>query len=160
MQCWKSVGFGGLMLTIGYILGTTGLFEPNPALAQSGEDSASVSPEAEDKIRAVNRALQEAMEQLRLDGKYTSITDVPNAFMILTGGGDALQDLESGNGVDPETFAAIYSGRILDEYAEMLDPEPDSEGRVTYQGKPIQVYSRARLKRLFAERSRIKDADL
>jgi hypothetical protein len=156
MRCSRTIGFGALMLALGYWLGTGGGLSLPEARAQ--DDASTVSEDAEKKIREVNLALQEAMEQLRQDGNYTAITDGINSFLVLSGGGDARRDLESGNGVDPETFAALYAGKVLPEFAEEFGT--DAEGRITFQDKPIQIYSRTRLNRMYAERARIKDADL
>lgn len=155
MRCGKSILFGAAMLALGYLLGTTGAVAP-AAFAQA--EGSGVSQDSEAKIRSAQIALQEAMEQLRQDGNYTSITDGVNAFLVLSGGGDARRDLESGNGVDPETFAALYAGKAIPEIADALGQ--DDEGRITYNEKPIQMYSRKRLERMFAERLRIKDAGL
>lgn len=146
--------FGAAMLAAGYWLGACGVLQPRESLAQEGPSAEDVA--AESKIREAQNALQVAMEELRQLGKYNSITDGVNSFLILNGGGDAMQDLESGNGVDPETFAAIYAGKAIPEVADQLGE--DDEGRVTFNERPITIYSRSRLKRLFAERLRIKDA--
>lgn len=154
---WRSRWlFGGSLLMLGYLLGSLDAVRLPRLAAQAGDDAA--NREAENKIRAVHRALQDAMEQLRQDNNYEAITEGLNAFLILSGGGNARQDLESGNGLDPETFAALYAGKALPEIIDELGA--DDEGRITYNGKPITIYSRKRLERLFAERLRIKDAQL
>ena len=78
-----------------------------------------------------------------------------NAFLVLSGGGNARQDLESGNGVDPETFAALYAGQAIPEIQEQLGL--DAENRVTYGGEVVRLYSRSRLSRMFAERVKLAD---
>ncbi len=157
MQAGKTLLFGTMMLSLGYLLGAGGALESNPAFAQLDEQ---VGPgkDAENKIRSVHNALQEAMEQLRQDGNYNTITDGINTFLVLAGGGDAMQDLESGNGVDPETFAALYAGKATPDVQEQLGK--DDEGRITFNDKPVTIYSRKRLERLFAERLRIKDGGI
>jgi hypothetical protein len=158
MRCGKSILFGAATLSVGYLLGATGALNPSAFAQPAEEAAATTSDEAENKIRAAQIALQEAMEQLRQDGNYNAITDGVNSFVVLSGGGDARRDLESGNGVDPETFAALYAGKAIPEIADMLGK--DDEGRITYNEKPVQMYSRKRLERMFAERLRIKDAGL
>ena len=56
-----------------------------------------------------------------------------NAFLVLSGGGNALDDLESGHGVDPETFAALYAGLAIPEIGDHL--AKDDQSRLTYKGK-------------------------
>jgi hypothetical protein len=160
MQAGKMILFGAAMLALGYLAGAAGLFDSRTAFAQPDDAAAAAGPgkDAENKIRNVQNALQEAMEQLRQDSRYNTITDGVNSFLILCGGGDALQDLESGNGVDPETFAALYAGKATPEIKEQLGT--DDEGRLTFHDKPITIYSRKRLERLYAERLRIKDAGI
>lgn len=156
MRRCQTLCFGVAMLAAGYWLGATGGISSVGAVAQ--DEPSNENAAAEGKIRDVQGALQAAVEELRQAGKYNAITDGTNAFLILSGGGDAMVDLESGNGVDPETFAALYAGKAIPEVADKLGT--DDEGRVTYNDKPITLYSRSRLKRMFAERLRIKDAGL
>lgn len=158
MQAGKTWLWSAALLAVGYVAGAGGWLQSPQAFAQPDGASAGPGKESENKIRAVQSALQEAMEQLRQDGKYNTITDGINAFLILSGGGDALQDLESGNGVDPETFAALYAGKGTPEIKDQLGT--DDEGRLTFNDKPITIYSRKRLERMFAERLRIKDAGI
>jgi hypothetical protein len=153
MRGWQTCVFGGVMLGIGWLFGASGGFGFPQARAQDAAGSG-LSEDAENRIRAVNRALTEAVELLRAEGKYTAVTDEPNAYLILAGGGDARLDLEEGNGVDPETFAALYAGRAVAEINEKLGK--DDEGRVTYNDKPVQMYSRRKLARMAAERTRIQ----
>jgi hypothetical protein len=79
-----------------------------------------------------------------------------NAFLVLCGGGDARADLESGIGVDPETFAALYAGQAIPDIADLLDR--DEENRLTYNGQVVRMYSKARLQRLYAERTKIAES--
>lgn len=154
MRGWQTCLLGGTMLAIGYVFGASGVLQPSAAMAQQA--GGGLSADAENKIRAVNRALTEAVDQLRSEGKYTALTEEPNAFLVLCGGGDARLDLQEGNGIDPESFAALYAGRATPEVAAMLGK--DDQGRITYEDKPIQMYSRSRLARFLAERTRIQSA--
>jgi len=79
-------------------------------------------------------------------------TEGVNAFAVTTGGVDAMDDLEKGRGVDPETFAALYAGQANKEVADSLDH--DDQGRLTYKNKVIRMYPVSRLKELFQERLR------
>lgn len=154
MRGWQTILFGGAMLAGGYFLGTAGVLEPEAALAQQA-DTLGISQDTQNKIRAAQRALVDALEQLKSEGKYNALTEEPNAFLVFTGGGDARRDLEEGNGVDPETFAALYAGKVAPEIASKLGT--DDEGRVTYNDKAVQMYSRRRLTRLFAQRAQIQE---
>jgi hypothetical protein len=156
MRRYQTLLFGAAMLLLGYLIGAGGMLRSPTAEAQ--DDDSKAAAESENKIRDVQNALQVAMEELRQVGKYNAITDGINSFLVLSGGGDAMADLDSGNGVDPETFAAIYAGKAIPEVADKLGT--DDEGRVTYNDKPITIYSRSRLQRMFAERLRIKDAGI
>ena len=62
---------------------------------------------------------------------------------------DAVADLDSGQGVDPVTFAGLYAGRAIQEVADHLSY--DEEGRLLYKNKVVRMYSIERLKRLFAQ---------
>lgn len=154
MRRWKSVVIGLSLLGAGYLLGTVGALEPRSLTAQ--EEELSVSKDAADKIRAAELALREASDALRAEGRYEAVTEEVNAFLVLCGGGDAKADLESGTGVDPETFAALYAGQAVPDVADLLDR--DEENRLTYNGQVVRMYSKARLQRLYAERTKIAEA--
>ena len=135
-------------LTIGYVLGWSGAFSPEPSWAQ--EDPAAAAPaelsdETREKIQAARTALEDAMEALKTDGRYKSATKSMNCLAVLAGGFDARQDLEAGRGVDPETFAALYAGFADDD----VETERDEKGRLTYKGRVIRMYPISRIKQLF-----------
>jgi hypothetical protein len=154
MRRWKTAAFGAAMLAVGYLLGATGAWESGRVTAQDARVSASVR----DKIIAANNALQQAADALKSEGGYNAVTEGVNAFLVLTGGGDAQQDLESGLGVDPETFAALYADRAIPEIQENL--ARDADNRLTYNGKVVQMYSKSRLQRLYAERTKLTTTGL
>jgi hypothetical protein len=149
MRRWKTAAFGAAMLAVGYLLGATGAWESGQLTAQD----AGVTSTVKDRIAAANDALQQAAEALKSEGQYLAATEGVNAFLVLSGGGDAQQDLESGTGVDPETFAALYAEQGLPEIQAKL--ERDADNRLTYNGKVVQMYSRSRLQRLYAERLKL-----
>lgn len=153
MSKWRFCAFGLVMLSLGYLLGS-GSSTTQPAFAQ---DASGVSEETANKIRDAHRALRAAMEALASEQRYEGITDSPNAFLILAGGGNAREDLESGRGVDPETFAALYANQALPEIADQLDH--DDQGRVTFNGEVVRMYSRSRLQQIFAERTKITNIE-
>ena len=95
---------------------------------------------------------------MRIDGDYEAVTEDLNAFLILSGGSDAVADLESGNGVDPETFAALHAGQARPEIQELLDFNDD--GQLTYNGQVVRMYSRSRLRLIYADRLKLTDQGL
>ena len=143
------VGLG--LIGVGYLLGASGVLSPTSARAQIDPDS-KPSQEAEDKIRAAFGALRDAADLLEQEGRYRLATGGINVFAVTVGGVDAIDDLEKGRGVDPETFAALYAGRATKEIADFLSY--DDKGRLLYKNKVVQMYSVERLKRLFEERLR------
>ncbi|MFP6762429.1 MAG: hypothetical protein VB858_02385 [Planctomycetaceae bacterium] len=143
----------------GYFLGTHHAFAPSTANAQGFGDPADNSgmDEIAIAIAEVSNALKKASDLLEQDGRHISASSVPNVSAILAGGVNALEDLETGRGVDPETFAALYAEQATDEIAAELDK--DELGRLTYKGKVIRLYSISRLKNLYKMRSQYTDAD-
>jgi hypothetical protein len=154
MRRWKTAAFGAAMLTVGYLLGAIGGGDARTVTAQD----AGVTNSVRDKIVAANTALQQAADALKSEGQYETVTESVNAFLVLSGGGNAQQDLESGTGVDPETFAALYADQALPEIQENL--ARDADNRLTYNGKVVQMYSRSRLQRLYAERLKLTTTGL
>lgn len=148
MRRWKSIAMGVALLATGYVLGLSGVVPMRPVIAQ--DPGPGVSDNTKEKLTAAHVALQEAADALAIDGRYQAVTEDLNAFLILGGGGDAIADLEGGNGVDPETFAALYAGQAQPEIQELLDF--DDDGRLTYNGQVVRMYSRSRLRQIYADR--------
>ena len=96
-----------------------------------------------------------ATDALRGDGRYESITNDVNSFLVLSGGGNAREDLQSGAGVDPETFAALYAGGAIEEIQDQLGY--DDENRLTFNNQVVRMYSKARLQRMLAERTKLAE---
>ena len=132
----------GLVLSAGYLWGRHDAQVVPSAIAQETNDP---SDEARRKIQAANDALKVAMEALKAESLYTPATRGMNVYGVLSGGVNAIDDLESGRGVDPETFAALYSDLALDDVQQHLSK--DADGRLTYKNKLIRVYPISRLKR-------------
>lgn len=135
---------------IGVLVGLTGSDEFGAAYAQNGVADAPLSEDAENEIRAVGRSLSSAVDELESAGRYVAATTGANPFLVLSGGGDAMADLESDNGVDPETFAALYAGRVNEEIKDNVSI--DDEGRVLYKGRVVRMYSVKRLKEMYQRR--------
>ncbi|WP_437201328.1 hypothetical protein [Planctomicrobium sp. SH664] len=148
----RTIAFGSLMLGVGYLCGSDRLtFETHAA----DDRKVDVSEENAKKIRAAYQKLEDAMEGLRGAGRYEAITKGANSFLILSGGGNAKEDLESGRGVDPETFAALYAGQALPEIKELLTT--DDQGRILYNNEVVRIYSKSRLDRLYADRVKLTE---
>ena len=147
---WKTVSLLGL-LSLGYVLGTTDAFGPKTLEAQA---AAAGGPSAESlaKLKEAFVAIKNAAETLEQESLYVSATTTLNVFAVMAGGLNAVQDLEDGRGVDPETFAALYAGEAKPEIKEHLDY--DEQGRLTYKSKVVRIYPKQRMKKIFQERTR------
>lgn len=154
-----AVGLVGL----GYVLGAAGPFMSASLLAEADKtdkaaaatdgaaEKAGPSEDAIAKIKAADDAIKIALEALKQEELYVPATSVPNALVVTAGGVNAVKDLESGRGVDPETFAALYAGLATDEVAPHL--ERDTDNRLLYKGKLIRMYPVSRLKNLYSSRA-------
>lgn len=149
----KTAGFGLAMLAIGYLGGTGTLtgFSLDRGVTAQGTDTP-LSEDSEAKVRAAHDSLKTAMDALQQDGLYAGLSDSPNSYLVLAGGGNALDDLQSGQGVDPETFAALYAGQVKQEILDSLTR--DEQGRLLYNEQLIRLYSRSRLEKVLANRTK------
>jgi hypothetical protein len=143
--------FAGALLLVaaGYLLGT-GSLTLRSVTAQETKEDPTIA-----KIHEAHLRLQDAREALEADGKYVSITNGLNAFLILSGGGNFQEDLEAGRGVDPETFAALYAGRATPDIQQMLGV--NEHGQITYNNEVVRIYSKSRLQQMYAERLKIEE---
>ena len=137
------------LVAFGYVLGTMQFFAPEPVQAQAPK-----AETARDKIRAGYKLLEEAQQMLGQQSKHKSATEGVNSFAVMSGGIDAVRDLEEGRGVDPETFAALYAGEATEEVKKSLRMD-DSKQQLTYKGRVIRLYSIDRLKKLYRQRNDI-----
>jgi hypothetical protein len=162
MSGLRKLSVAVLLVGTGYFCGAAHMFVQS-AGAQPEEE---ISASAADKVREANAALQSAMQTLESENRYAGIMLAPTAFLILSGGGDAQTDLESGNGVDPETFAALYAAMSVEGEDGLIDPlikeglAIDAEGRVTYNNEVVKLYSRQRLQEYFGGRMRFSETEL
>lgn len=151
--------FGGLLVALGYVLGAAGPFAP----ARAQEERTAPSDEAVKKIVDANDKLKAAVEALKLESRYESATKGINSYAVLVGGLNVKEDLESGHGVDPETFAALYTAAYdlkklnlkddsLADWVEIAKLDYDPEGRLTYGGKVVRIFPVSKLKKLRAQR--------
>lgn len=139
------------LVAFGYVLGSSGVVTPTALRAQN--EAEGPSEETRGKIRGAHDALSAAMTALEAEKLYVPAMKGTNAFAVLSGGADAKQDLETGRGVDPETFAALYADQATDEITAHLSK--DEQGRLTYKGKVVRMYPISRLKKMFAERAKL-----
>lgn len=155
MRHWQRLIFGAGLLATGYVLGATDALDLKRIDAQEQSETG-VSTETGKKIKAATIALRDAADALRSEGRYESITNDVNSFLVLAGGGNAREDLMSGSGVDPETFAALYAGGAIAEIQEQL--AFDEENRLTFNDQVVRMYSKARLQRMIADRTKLAEA--
>jgi hypothetical protein len=158
-----------VLLTIGYALGASQILSPALLLAQAGKgkakagaDGSAAQPltdESKTKIKAATDALKAAMESLQAENRYEdSAVKGINGFAVLTGGINSFRDLQSGGGVDPETFAALYAGLATDKVAVELGH--DAEGKLTYRGRVVRMYPISAIRAAYARRSEVTGEDL
>jgi hypothetical protein len=159
MKLYKRMALGTGLLTVGYLLGSLGLF--SAVRAQEGD--AGPTDDSVKKIVAANDALKAAIDQLKLESRYEVATKGINSYAVMVGGLNAKEDLESGRGVDPETFAALYTAaydvkklnlkdETLADWVDVSLLDYDAEGRLTYQNKVVRIYPVSRLKKLSTQR--------
>lgn len=141
----------GTLLGAGYLAGSLQVLKFPAVWAQ--EENSGLSDEATKKIQTAYDAMKSAMDTLKQEGTYKSVTKGVNAYSVFAGGLNTEQDLEDGKGVDPETFAALYAGDAIESVAEHLSR--DEEGRLTYKNKVVRIYPISRLKRVHAHRQEL-----
>ncbi|QDV50111.1 hypothetical protein [Gimesia fumaroli] len=148
MSRLSQVVVGLLLISVGYILGASQSFQSTTLHAQ--QNSGTPTEETEDKIKRGVKQLVEAQLALEQENFMRTATKGLNAFAVSCGGVNAMDDLEAGNGVDPETFAGLYAGLAKPDVAAQLGR--DDQGRITYKNKIVRMYPVSRLKKLFATR--------
>lgn len=152
MHILRGLGMAGLV-AVGYVLGLTRAGAPHEVEAQ--QLTTMPSGETVAKIKAASDALFIASADLKAESMYRSATSGVNSYSVLVGGVDAVEDLRTGRGVDPHTYAALYAGLATEEVRPDLGF--DAKGRLTYRDRPVQMYSIERLKKLFAKQQKIVD---
>ncbi|QDU09605.1 hypothetical protein [Gimesia aquarii] len=148
MSKLSQVVIGLLLITVGYVLGASQSFQSTKLHAQ--QNSGTPTEETEDKIKRGAKELVEAQSALEQENFMRPATKGLNSFAVTCGGVNAMDDLEAGNGVDPETFAGLYAGLAKPDIAAQLGR--DDQGRITYKNKIVRMYPVSRLKKLFATR--------
>lgn len=150
----RSTLYALALLSIGYLCGSSGQFV-GQVTAQDGDP---LPEQVSTRIRDAYRRLQDAKDALESSGRYEAITEGVNSFLILSGGGNAREDLESGRGVDPETFAALYAGKAIPEIQSLLGV--NENGQITYNNEVVRMYSKAQLQKRFETRAQINELGL
>ncbi len=149
MRRVRSAAWAALLVGFGYVCGMAQVSERTVTAQEDQKDPAA------SRINAAYKSLVEARDTLEANGRYKTITDGVNSFLIMTGGGNAQEDLESGRGVDPETFAGLYAGHASPEIQPLLGV--NEQGQITYNNEVVRMYSKSRLQRALADRLKYVD---
>ncbi|NQV26828.1 MAG: hypothetical protein HQ518_20950 [Rhodopirellula sp.] len=144
---WKTASVLSIF-GLGYLAGTMQWSGNLSAVAQV--DKKGASEEVTKSITAAYAALQTVRSNLNQEARYKPATKMMNITGVMAGGLDAMADLESGRGVDPETFGALYADQASDDVS--IDLGTDENGRLTYKGKIVRMYSVEKLKAFYKER--------
>jgi hypothetical protein len=149
-------GFG--LLLAGFVAGQACVLSIPGVEAQDTKGKKAVPPQlvdltedCRDKIKKAADALSAAVEALSQEGRWKPATKNINVSAVFNGGISAKSDLESDNGVDPETFAALYADLATDDIA--IDIARNERGLLTYKGKVVRMYSANRIRSMFSNRS-------
>lgn len=149
MQYLKHGALGLALVGVGYLLGASQSAQQT-ATAQEVEG---LTEQTVQSVKTSYQSMNNAMVALEGEKAYVPAVKGVNAFATSVGGVDAIADLEGGRGVDPETFAALYSGRALDHVAQHLSY--DANNNLMYKKKIVKMYPTSRLKQLFEKRETI-----
>lgn len=135
----------------GFLLGAWTVSPFSAAPAQVGQAAnvkaapvVQISDANAERIKLASDALTTAQAALTQEGLYVEAVKGLNPYATLSGGVDAITDLEEGRGVDPVTFAGLHVGLATDEVVPHLGK--DANGRLTYKGRPVRLYPPARMK--------------
>ncbi len=139
------------LIAFGFVLGRVDTTSTWNLLRAQDAEKTGPSEETTKKIQLANDALKAATESLKNESLYTSATKSTNVFGVLSGGLNAVDDLESGRGVDPETFAALYADDATEDVKLHLGK--DEDGRLTYKNKVVRIYPISRLKKAYTQRA-------
>lgn len=140
------------------LAGAVGL---NMAQAQDDEEHFELSPEVIAQYGRFFRMVQDIDGFLHAIQFENPAIIGPNFFAVSVGGIDAINDLEEGRGVDPETFAGLYAGFALPHVSAHLNTELirgggmkilSADGRLRYKGTVVRLYSPEHMRSLFARR--------
>lgn len=153
MASHRTLIAGTVVFIAGYLAGHCVSVAPVELSAQQ-ETAAQYSGEMLSAYRKSHKSVQDLASVFKAAGRMTSVSGGLNYFAVSVGGTDAEKDLNDGQGVDPETFAALYAERVAPSIAQHLDY--DEQGRLRYKGNVIRMYSRERLHELFQLREQLE----
>ena len=154
----RSASQAGLVLA-GAVLGACAVapFTSAPAQVSSPTNVAvepvEISQANAEKVKQATDALATAQTALEQDRLYIPAIRGLNSYATLSGGVDAVTDLENGRGVDPVTFAGLHIGLATDEVLPHLAYDPN--GRLTYRGKLVRMYPPERMRRMNSRQASI-----
>ncbi len=138
---------------VGFALGVWSAIPLSVAPAQVSPSASAARALAEDvseanaeRIMLATEALNTAQAALVQEGHYVAAVRGLNPYATLSGGVDAVKDLEEGRGVDPFTFAGLHIGLAVDDVLPHLGT--DTVGRLTYKGKLVRMYPPERMKEI------------
>ena len=144
------------LLLVGFGAGVWTATPATPLAAQQGDPvTVNVSEDTAEKIKQASGSVAVAQAALEQEGLYIPAIRTKNAYAVFCGGLDAVSDLEKGRGVDPITFAGLHVGLAVDDIAVNLGT--DENGRLTYKGKLVRIYSIDHLKELEARQAAVLD---
>lgn len=158
MKPFSRLASSAALLGAGAVLGAWAVGPATPLAAQVAPADAApeISEATAEKIKSALSAVGTAQATLEQDGLYRPAVKGPNTYAVFSGGLDAVADLESGRGVDPVTFAGLHAGLATDDIAPQL--AFDANGRLTYRGKLVRIYSIERMKQLAERQAAVSEA--
>lgn len=169
MRKAAAVVSGLVLFAGGFLFGHLDSALPTKLNAQQ-DDSVTFSADALTAYQKARKAVSDLNDTFIAAGLSTNATTDVNYFSVSVGGIDVLRDLEEGRGVDPETFAALYSfedqelpgtgrkERVFKRFGVDVSQhlDTDSNGRIRYKKKVVQLYSTERLNQLFNRRDQLQ----
>ena len=153
MVSYRGLLAGAIVFAAGYAAGSCFTTAP-PHLAAQQDASTQFTNEMLSSYRKSHKSVQDLSSVFKAAGRLTSVSGGINYFAASVGGTDAERDLNDGQGVDPETFAALYAELVAPSVAQHLDY--DEQGRLRYKKNVIRMYSRERLRELFQQREQLE----
>ncbi|NNJ27047.1 hypothetical protein [Alienimonas chondri] len=145
----RLVGAGGALL----IAFCAGRLSDAPVMPVAEAQEEAIDESIVARIKEGFEGLRRAQVALEQSGRYVPAANGVNSFIVLAGGYDVLNSLETGRGVDPETYAALEAGfapqHVLSELGR------DENGRLTYKKELVRLMSRETLRTLYLRRGEV-----
>lgn len=149
----RTAGFAAA-LAAAFVVGrlTDGPAPPTAAAAQV-QDQDPIEEAIAVRIKDGFEGLRRAQVALEQSGRYVPAANGVNAFVTLAGGFDVLNSLETGRGVDPETYAALEAG--FAPQAVLSELGRDASGRLTYKDELVRLLPRETLRAMYLRRAQV-----